>query len=66
MLGSCRARNSKGPSPVQNEITAMAMHPHDETLFVSGDYTGSIMFWDVSSPDPIAVRGSGEQGAHEA
>jgi WD40 repeat protein len=24
----------------KNEITALAMHPHDETLFVSGDYTG--------------------------
>ena len=50
----------------KNEITAMAMHPHDETLFVSGDYTGAIMFWNVSAEEPVAVRGSGEQGAHEA
>jgi WD40 repeat protein len=42
------------------------MHPHDETLFVSGDYQGSIMFWHVNSEEPIAVRASGEQGAHEA
>ena len=39
------------------------MHPHDETLFVSGDYQGSIMFWHVNSEEPIAVRASGEQGA---
>jgi len=50
----------------QAEITAMSMHPHDETLFVTADFSGSIMFWNVNSGEPMAVRGSGEQGAHEA
>jgi polyadenylation factor subunit 2 len=49
----------------KNEVTAVAMHPHDETLFASGDYHGTINFWHVNSEEPVAVRASGEQGAHE-
>ena len=32
------------------EITTLAWHPVDPTLFVSGSYDGHMVFWDVHSP----------------
>ncbi|EKX41350.1 hypothetical protein GUITHDRAFT_158223 [Guillardia theta CCMP2712] len=50
----------------KNEVTSLAVHPFYETLFVTGDYSGSILYWSTNSDEPIAARQSGEQGAHEA
>lgn len=34
------------------DVTCAAWHPHHESLFASGGYDGSLIYWLVSNPNP--------------
>jgi len=51
-----------------NCVTAIAFHPSDPPILVSGDFSGKIHVWDLSKEDNILVAFSGKENEthHEA